>query len=169
MIETQVLDNARKFYDWVLKEQYEEFFAGPTNFRQLMNLASSLFHFHEWLFVEFPVELQQEYDSVLAIKSPGGFWKLVEATNPKFGFVRDIANASKHVQLIRNPSTSMTHMANTSIQVAKYDSAQWDNAVWDARYATIKDGTKDVLFDTCVRELFSYWTKLIDKLSPLAP
>lgn len=168
MSDTQVLDNARKYYDWVLKEQYAEFNAGPANFRSLVNLASSLFHFHEWLFVSYPNELQKLLQQPHAVKSAGEFWGLVESTNPKFGFVRDIANSSKHVELTRKPSTSMTHMANTVIKVATYDSSTFDNAVFDAPYVASKDGPNDVLFDTCATELFAYWTAMIDTLHPPA-
>jgi hypothetical protein len=167
MSDTQVLDTARKYYDEVLKAQYDEFFTQPATFRNLINLASSLFHFHEWLFVEFSPELQIKFGQPQPIANASAFWKLVEATNSKFGFVRDIANASKHVKLTRNPSTTITHMANTVIQVAKWDTGlKWDSgAKWDTPSVISKHGSNDVLFDTCAEELFRYWTNLIDKLS----
>lgn len=169
MSEQLVLDNSRKFYDWVLIKQYDDFFKNDTTYQHLINLASSLFHFHEWLFNDFQSVLHTELGANQRLSNPGQFWGAVEATNQKFGFIRDIANASKHVRLTRNPSTTMSHMANTSIHVATWDSAQWDNAKWDAPSATSKDGANDVLFDTCADELFQYWTNLVDKLSPKVP
>jgi hypothetical protein len=166
MTEQMLLDNSRKFYDWVLVKQRTDFFANAANFQHLINLASSLFHFHEWLFADYGSQLHVELGATRPFSNPGQFWGAVQSTNSKFGFIRDIANASKHVQLTRNPSTSMSHMANTSIQVASYDSSQWDNAKWDEPYAASKDGPIDVPFDTCAEELFDYWTLLIDKLSP---
>lgn len=164
MAEPQVLDTARKYYDWVLTEQYNEFFSNDANFRNLINLASSLFHFHEWLYAEFPNDLHIMLNSPQPFNSKGAFWGAVESTNQNFGFIRDIANSSKHVRLTKN-STSITHMANTIIQGATWGNAQWGNSKWDAQYATSKDGPRDVLFDKCAEELFVYWTNLIDNLS----
>jgi hypothetical protein len=161
-----VLDSARKYNDWVLQKQYEDFFRQPADFQRLINLASSLYHFHEWLFAEFGLSLHVAINYPLAFTGARKFWNEVEKTNSKFGFVRDIANASKHVKLTHDPSTSMSHMANTVIQVAKFDSAQWDQAVWDVPFATSKDGLDDVLFDTCAKELFEFWTVLIEQLAP---
>jgi hypothetical protein len=169
MDEPKTLDSARKYYDWVLKPQYDDFFSKPAEFRHLINLASSLFHYHEWLFSDYSAQLHIELSVGQPVQTPGQFWAEVQATNANFGFIRDIANASKHVKLTRNPSTSMTHMANTTIQVATWDNAQWDQAKWDEPYATSKDGTSDVLFDTCANELFQYWDALINKLAPPVP
>lgn len=169
MSEQLVLDNSRKFYDWVLRKQYDDFFNNDTTYQHLINLDYSLFHFHEWLFNEFESILHIELETNQTFSSPGQFWGAVESTNQKFGFIRDIANASKHVRLTRSPSTTMSHMANTNIQVATWNSAQWDNTKWDTPSATSKDGSDDVLFDTCADELFQYWTTLIDKLSPKVP
>jgi len=166
MSEQLVLDNARKFYDWVLEKQYNDFFENSADFQHLINLAPSLFHYHEWLFADFEAHLHTGLRVAQPFSSAGQFWGAVQATNQKFGFIRDIANASKHVRLTRNPSTTMSHTANTSIQFATWDSAQWDNAKWDTPYATSKHGTDDILFDTCAEEMFQYWTALIDKLSP---
>jgi hypothetical protein len=162
-----VLDSARKYYDWVLQKQYDDFFREPADFQRLINLASSLFHFHEWLYAEYSPILHIAINSPIAFTSARKFWNEVEKTNSKFGFVRDIANASKHVKLTRDPSRSMSHMANTVIQVAQWDSAQFDQALWDVPYAASKDGSNDVLFDTCAKELFAFWTSMINQLAPL--
>jgi len=110
--------------------------------------------------------LPRELSLDQSFNTAGEFWRCVEAKNENFGFIRDIANASKHVTLTRHTSTSMTHMANTSIQTATWDNAKWDNAKWDEPYAISKDGETDVLFDTCAKELFAYWTQIINKLDP---
>jgi hypothetical protein len=166
MADVLVLDSARKYYDWVLKKQYDDFFNNPADFRLLINLCMSLFHFHEWLFEEYPSELQTEFSQSQPIRNAGAFWGLVEVRDRRFGFVRDIANASKHVRLTIRPSTTMTHIANTEIQVAKWDHATWDNARWDAPSVTSRDGGANVLFDPYAKELFEFWTDLIDKFSP---
>jgi len=169
MSDQLVLDSARKYYDWVLENQHKDFFENPADFQRLINFASSLFHFHEWLFVNFEAHLHIELGVGQPFSNAGQFWGAVQATNQNFGSIRDIANASKHVRLTRTPSTTMTHMANTSIQVATWDTAQWDNAKWDTPYATSKDAANDVLFDTCSEQLFQYWATLIDRLSPKTP
>jgi hypothetical protein len=106
-----VLDSASKYYSEVLKLEYDQFFAAPATLRSAFNLATGLFHFHEWLFEHHRKELEAHFGQI--ISCPAALWTEVEKMDNRFGFVRDLANSSKHVRLTRRPSTSMTHVANT--------------------------------------------------------
>jgi hypothetical protein len=50
MADVEILDSPGKYYAKVMKPGYDEFCASPSSFRTAFNLASSLFHFHEWLY-----------------------------------------------------------------------------------------------------------------------
>src|SRR5436190_1603284 len=52
------LDTARKHYSEILKPEHDEFSANPATLRSAFNLASNLFHFHEWLFHGHQVQLE---------------------------------------------------------------------------------------------------------------
>ena len=46
----QVTDNAEKYFSEILEPQFNEFFNNPATLRCAFNLATALFHFHEWLY-----------------------------------------------------------------------------------------------------------------------
>jgi hypothetical protein len=108
---------AEDYFLKVLKPNMESFFGAPSTFASAFNLATTLYHFHEWLFDEYKSKLEGELNSTFSGK--GAFWQSVQQTNPKFGYIRDVTNASKHVKIGGTghppPSTGMTHMANTQI------------------------------------------------------
>jgi hypothetical protein len=141
-----------------MKPGYDEFFESPSSFRTAFNLASSLFHFHEWLYEYSRAKLEAHFGK--ALDSPGAFWATVEATNPRFGFIRDLANASKHVRLTKRPSTHVSHVANTYIRIGTFQRGAFDPRVFDTEGVVMKDGASEVSFDACATELFNYWTRL---------
>jgi hypothetical protein len=157
-----MLDSACKYYSEILKAEYDEYFAAPATLRSAFNLAKNLFHFHDWLFEDHRKELEAHFGMQLA--HPATFWAGVEKIDNRFGFIRDLANASKHVRLTHRPSTSMTHIANTFIEVGAFDSAAFDRSVFDTTRVKMKDGTVDVDFDDCARALFRYWTDLLQRI-----
>ena len=96
-------------------------------------------------------DLEKLYGRPLPNK--GEFWGVVESADKRFGFIRDLANAAKHVRLKFTgraaPSTSMTHIANPSIQVTGgFDVSAFDTSAFDAKaQITMKDGMLDVHFE----------------------
>lgn len=50
---SQTLKGAKDYFVYVLEPNKESFFGAPSTFATALNLASTLFHFHEWLFEEF--------------------------------------------------------------------------------------------------------------------
>jgi hypothetical protein len=127
-------------------------------------LASVLFHYHEWLFEYHRPQLETHFGKTIA--TAGALWGNVESGDNRFGFIRDVANSSKHVRLTRHPSTSMTHIANTSIYIGAFDSATY-RAAFDVSKVKMKNGAIDVDFDDCARALFSYWTNLSKKIGAI--
>jgi hypothetical protein len=161
-----VLDSASKYYSEILKPEHDEFFAARSTLRSAFNLATNLFHFHEWLFDSHRVQLEAYFGKTL--ETAGAFWAEVERVDSRFGFIRDLSNSSKHVRLTRRPSTSMTHVANTFVEVGAFDSAAFDRSAFDTARVKMKDGPANVEFDDCARALFRYWTDLSGKLGVIA-
>jgi hypothetical protein len=148
---TLTLDTATKYYSQILEPTHDEFFANPATLRSAFVLASALFHFHEWLFEHHKGALERHFGVTLG--SAGTLWGEVENMDSRFGFIRDLANASKHVRLTKRPSTSMRHIANTTITVTS-------TVIDRAAIITLRDGAKDIDFDDCAQALFNYWTTL---------
>jgi hypothetical protein len=149
------LSSASKYYSEILKPTYDDFFGNPATLRSAFILASVLFHFRDWLFEFHKTALEGHFGKML--DANWALWAEVEKVDTRFGFIRDLANASKHVRLTRHPSTSMTHIANTSITVV---SSVVDNSSAHTATVTMKDGSNDIDFDDCARALFGYWTTL---------
>jgi hypothetical protein len=156
-----VLDTSEKYFTEILQPEVESYFANASSFRSAFNVARSLFHFHEWLYVDRLLDLESLYGRKFSSK--GDFWGEVERAHQSHAFIRDFANASKHVRLTLKPSTSMTHIANTSLIVLKSNDTAIDPTVFGGSLK-MKEGDTDVSFDYCVEHLFQYWEALRAKL-----
>ena len=154
---SQTLTTAHDFFEQVLKVNYGRFNSSASSFATAFNAAVSLFHFHEWLFKSKKSELQVKYARIFETK--GDFWRFVEQQVPAARYVRDVANASKHVELKINPSTSMSHVANTAIVTV-------GSGQYSAPSIIMKDGSNDVSFDACAQALYQFWDQLVTDLYP---
>jgi hypothetical protein len=166
-MQTEALAGAEDYFLKVLKPNKEAFFATPSTFASALNLATSLFHFHEWLFGEFKTKLEAELGTTFHGK--GSFWQAVENTNPKFGYMRDVTNASKHVAIGAGPnrtSTGMTHIANVHIISIGYGEGGYGQGRFGGGpNVVVDDGGSQISFDVCATELFDYWKALLEKLT----
>lgn len=164
----QSLASSEDYFLSVLKPNYDAFFGTSSTFASALNLAITLYHFHEWLFEEFKSQLETEFNRQFS--AAGSFWKAVEQRDPKFGYIRDVTNASKHVRIGTpgHPSTSttMTHIANTHIVssgwgVGGYGQGRFGggpNVVFD-------EGGTLTSFDDCATALFTYWKSLLQQMT----
>jgi hypothetical protein len=97
MRRVRALNSAHGYFQEVLTPNRDSFFNSASTFDNVINLASALFHFHEWLYHEFRDELEQEIG--VALPTAGAFWGAVHSKDTRFGYIRDVANASKHVTI----------------------------------------------------------------------
>jgi hypothetical protein len=157
------LDSASKYYLEILKPEHDEFFARPATLRSGFNLAKNLFHCTDWALAYHRNELEAHFGVMLS--DPADLWAEIEKRDGRFGFIRDVANASKHVRLTRRPSTSMSHIANTFIETGSFQSGAFQRSAFDTARVKIKNGSQDVdFFDDCARALFQYWTDLFKQI-----
>lgn len=77
----------------------------------------------------------------------------------KFGYIRDIANASKHVTIGKYPTLNgMSHMANTHQITTSYGQRGYGQRSWGGRPDVVfVDSGSQISFDDCANELFTYW------------
>jgi hypothetical protein len=85
---------------------------------------------------------------------PWPLWEHIEKVQPKAKFIRDVANASKHVVIDRNPSTSMSHQANTLIQTAGFGEGGYGVGRYSAPSVMMSEGAGEVSLDGCARAVF---------------
>ena len=162
MATVESLNDAKAFFEQIVKPSVDDYMSTTSQFRTAFNAATALFHMHEWLYEFKQAELETKYATVFPKK--GDFWRHVETLAPTSKFVRDLANASKHVELTIKPSTSMTHIANTVIQSLGYGEGGYGQGRYGGRNMTMKDGPNDVLLDDCVKELMALWEPLVAEL-----
>jgi hypothetical protein len=55
---------AEDYFLKVVKPNKESFFGAPSTFASAFNLATTLYHFHEWLFDEYKSKLEGELKSL---------------------------------------------------------------------------------------------------------
>lgn len=162
------LSNAEDYFLNVLKPNYDAFFGAPSTFASAFNLATTLYHFHEWLFEEYRTQLENHFNVTFTGK--GKFWQSVEQTNANFGYIRDVTNASKHVTIggarFAPPSTGMTHIANTHIISTGYGQGGFGQGRYGGGPAVVfEDAGNQISFDDCASQLFAYWKALLEHLT----
>ena len=164
------LTSARDYFEEVAKPAFEQHFARPSNFQSIYAMVASLYHLHEWVFFYKKAEIQAKYG--MAINSRGKFWHQVIEQNVKdAGFIRDLNNVSKHVQLtITNkakPSTPMHHSANTEISTSGWGVGAYGRGPFGGtRVVKMHAGRKRVSLDPIAKRLFKFWKKLLNDVDP---
>jgi hypothetical protein len=163
----QILNGSADYFAHVLKPNKEAFFGSPSTFAAAFNLATSLYHFHEWLFDEFKQQLETEFGETFRTK--GAFWQVVEAADTRFGYVRDVTNASKHVKIggrgVAPPSTGMSHIANTHIITTGYGEGGYGSGRYGGGPSVVFDDSgSQISFDDCAAALFDYWESLLARV-----
>jgi hypothetical protein len=160
MSNEQVIDSAEKYYAEILEPQYREFFKNPATLLSAFNLAGALFHFHEWIYEYHKISLETHFGK--SLPTNGALWKHAEKVDTRFGYVRDLANASKHVRLTQKPSTAVNHIANTTFHVGTFDSGSFDSGSFDTGGVKMKDQSQNISFDDCASALFTFWTDTLN-------
>jgi hypothetical protein len=158
------LADAKEFYLHVVKPNVEEFTTTPSQFRTAVNAATSLFHMHDWLYEFKRTELEGMYKHTF--ESKGIFWRHIETLVPSSKFIRDLANASKHVQLTRQPSTSMDGISGTVIRSSGFGEGGFGVGRFGGQNVMMKDAGAVVSLDDCVRELMHFWGELVQEFYP---
>lgn len=168
MEKTGTLDSPRDFFEEVTRPNYEEFFASPSSFRGAFSLVMGLFNINEWVFVYEKAAVETKFGKTFA--SSGALWEEIQNQVLEARFIRDLSNASKHVKLKIKPSTSMTHITNTEIQVSTHDgSLKYNGQGRHGPSVVFHDRDGVIYLDDCARNLFKFWEDLINELYPRPP
>ncbi|MEZ5850391.1 MAG: hypothetical protein R3D68_07055 [Hyphomicrobiaceae bacterium] len=156
------LRGAKEFFEKIVEPNVHEYMNTASQFRTAINTVTALFHMHEWLWQFKKEELEMKYEKSFA--KAGAFWGHIEMLVPSSKFIRDLANASKHVRLTLRSSTSMTHIANTVIQSTGYGMGSYGDGRYGGQNVMMKDNGTEVSLDGCVTDLMSFWKQLLGEL-----
>jgi hypothetical protein len=158
--------NSRDFFEQVLRKNYEDFISKPSSFQTAINAVTSLYHMHEWVFTLDKAHAENVTNA--SFSKSYDVWTFVENAVPKAGHIRDVSNASKHVELTRQPSTSMTHIANTSIISYGYGEGGYGVGRFGAPTVMLDEAQGPVSLDECATVVFDFWKDLVDRMHPTA-
>ena len=73
-------------------------------------------------------------------RGPGRSWEHIEKVQPKAKFIRDVANASKHVVIDENPSTSMSHRPTPQLPTAGFGEGGYGVGRYSAPSVMMSEG-----------------------------
>jgi hypothetical protein len=162
-VEWTTLTSSRLYFDEVLEPNRRAYFDGPVTFASAFNFAASLFHFHEWLFADHKDQLINRFGLKPDGIKPRAFWLKVQEVNSSFGYIHDVANASKHVALTR-PSTALNNISQTALQSVGYGKGAFGVGRYSRPNFVLLDGDKTISFDECATAMFAYWRGLLEEL-----
>lgn len=164
----RTLSSSRLYYQEVLEPNRHAYFEGPVTFASAFNFAASLFQFHEWLFKDYKDQLVTRF-GLEPNKSgeiiPRAFWLKVQEADKMFGYIRDVANASKHVVLSRRPSTGLNNVSQTALQSVGYGLGPFGVGRHSGPNFVLLDGDKTISFDECATAMIDYWRDLLKELA----
>ncbi|BAV46560.1 Tol biopolymer transport system, periplasmic component-related protein [Mesorhizobium loti] len=162
------LVSARDYFEEVVTPAFNLYFASAANFQTIYAMTTSLYHFHEWMWHYHKAQLQTTY----GVTSAGGLWhNVVEQNVNEAGFIRDLNNASKHVELLprgRNPpSTPMHHSANTVIMTSGWGQGSYGAGPYGGTSTVrMQAGRKNIPLDAIAKRVYKYWKKMLDQVDP---
>lgn len=159
-----VMSNAGDYFKEIVEPTVVEFQSTRSSFRTAFATATVLFHAHEWLWEFNRTDLEAAFGQTFPKR--GDFWGFVQTQVPTAGYMRDVANASKHVRLTLRPSTGMSHVANTHVQTTGYGMGAYGAGRYGGRNLTMDDSGQSISFDQCVNDLLAFWRPLLLRLYP---
>ena len=72
MTTVESLDDAKAFFEQIVKPSVADYLGTPSQFRTAFNAVTALFHMHEWLYEYKRPELEAKYRQTFATQ--GSFW-----------------------------------------------------------------------------------------------
>ena len=152
---------AHDYFEQVVGYNLQQYKAQPTSLPAAFNLASTLFSMHEWVWDSYGSKLEQH----LGVKL-GGAAALnthTQSNCPAFKYMRDVANASKHVSLSK-ASTRVTHIKDTTAIESRWGEPVYGVSKYGRGVVVIDDGGTKVDFERAGDEVYVYWRDLLREL-----
>jgi hypothetical protein len=170
------IDTHSEFKRSVVAPDFREFMENKADLRKAWHCAGSLFHLHEWVYAAHKASIDRKYMFVddyrktKPVSCAADFATSLGQKYSDFQLVRGIANASKHFVLHPvppsrvNPPGMPSHAANTYVSAAKWDSATWDQDVFDdIGEVKLQRSTGDIEFATLAQSVWDMWNQLFAK------
>lgn len=108
----QRIDDYEKFWEHVVKPDYEDYQKHTDDLRLAFHCAVTLFHLHDWIFRAHEAQVRSAFTykdrnqtgNDLPVTKPKHFANAISDHHPDFELIRGIANAAKHHTLTHGGS-----------------------------------------------------------------
>lgn len=164
----KTIDCSESFFRNVITYNFDSYIENPESLPAAFNVAISLHSMHDWVWSEHQHGLVEVLKK--DISSKRDFCACVADACVSFKYIRDVANASKHV-LLSSPSTSLRSVREIESIDHTTPNDIWDDSlVWDDRgkwgrgAISIKDGETWHDFEEHATLLLSFWNNLLQSL-----
>jgi hypothetical protein len=155
------LQTSKDYFREVLEPNRSDFLSDRTSLRFMANYVTSLYHLADWLGKSDLSFVQSQWGN--SIKSKHDIWDYAESQVPDAGYIRDFANALKHMTLTKNPSTPMRHAAEAQSRGGGFDPKAFSEG-FDVGDIYISVGATTVSLPPVCEELYKLWKALIDNM-----
>lgn len=153
---------ASEYFEQVVGYNLQQFKAQPTSLPAAFNLASTLFSMHEWVWDSYGNKLEEHLGVKLGCAA--ALSAHTHSNCAAFKYMRDLANASKHVILTKNPSTQATHITDTTAIESRYGEGGYGVSKYGRGVVVIDDGGTKVDFECAADEVYVYWRELLGEM-----
>lgn len=133
----QKIDDYRKYWQEVAIPDYDDFFADLDNLRKAFHCAGSLFHMADWLYHGNKAYIVAHFtwlngDGIAQpVTDEKTFANAVRDLHPDFELIRNIANASKHLEIRKGKhAASPVSAANTYVSATGWGIGGWGLGSW---------------------------------------
>lgn len=156
------MQSSKDYFHEVLEPNRSDFERDTRSLRFMTNYVISLFHLADWLW-------HSESDRKLVISEWGNpnikdekaLWKCVEKKVANAGYIRDVANAVKHMKLEHKPSTpTVRHASQVESRPGDFDAGDFSGRDFYTAEIVV-DGMP--LFPVC-EAVYDFWKVLINKI-----
>ena len=152
------LSTAREFWDQVVRLDYQDFARAMTDLRCATHAALSLFHLHDWLYVQFESDKSRMFDCSSKERLVE---HLLSYEHADFGLIKDVANAHKHFKLDRG-QPKIARASQVSVRGTGWGEGRFGEGPWGGTPTVVVDlGNGQIRhFSAVARNVYEMWGRL---------
>jgi hypothetical protein len=170
MTVTNQFVTAGDFWTGMLEPDYQEHLRNPESLRAALHAAISLFHMSDWVFHTHESQIRNAFTFLdrnsqnRAVYDAATFANALEQQHNKFGLVRGICHAAKHLKLkdIRPVPNAPSHSANTRVQATGYGEGGYGSGPYGGTPRVMLEGAggNDIEFADIAKSVRTMWVEL---------
>lgn len=144
------IENPKDYFDCVIYYNLEQYKNKPDFLPAAFNLSNSLFNMCEWMWHAY------EHQLGVNILAKNDYVRYVVKSCPSFRYIRDLANASKHV-ILNLPSTKMVGISDAVAAESGFGRGEYGVGKFARGSVFIDNGGVRIDFEDAADEVFDFW------------